>query len=539
MKRAVLYLRVSTASQAEKDHDPEGYSIPAQREACLRKAEQLEAQVVDEYLDRGESAKSADRPALKAMLRRIEADRDVDLVIVHKIDRLARSRYDDVTINLAIRQAGAELVSVSENIDDTPPGQLLHAIMAANAEFYSRNLAAEALKGLIQKAKNGGTPTRAPLGYLPTRERIEGREIRTVAVDPARAPLVRWAFEAYATGQYTLEVLLDELTKKGLRSRETPKRPSQPITRSALAKMLHNPYYIGTVRYRGVEYQGRHQPLVSPELFARVQQMLEAHDQAGERDRKHPHYLKGSVFCGRCGSRLVLTNAKGSYLYFFCSGRQRRNGCTQRYVLAEDVERAVCRYYGRVQLTEKQVAAVRPNIERELGRSRQRREQETARARRQLTSLEDERNKLMRAHYAGAVPLDLLKTEQGRINRELTQANEVLAGSEVRFEDVQRTAEQAAAMAVNCQRAYIESPARVRRYFNQTLFEGLFVVEDEVVWGEPTDTGRALFEVNGRHRAVRGAKGSSPLLCVQSSNSVSVGASPRRRAAGTTRLGGA
>src|SRR4051812_33779869 len=228
MKRAVLYLRVSTSAQADKDHDPEGYSIPAQREACLRKAAQLEAVVVDEYVDRGESAKSADRPALMTMLRRIGDERDVELVIVHKVDRLARNRYDDVTINLAIQQAGAELVSVSENIDDTPSGQLLHAIMAANAEFYSRNLAAEALKGLVQKAKNGGTPTRAPLGYLHTRERFAGREIRTVTIDPERAPLVCWAFEAYGTGDYTIDTLLDEVTTKGLRSRETPKRPAQP-----------------------------------------------------------------------------------------------------------------------------------------------------------------------------------------------------------------------------------------------------------------------------------------------------------------------
>lgn len=203
MKRAVIYLRVSTDAQADKDHDPEGYSIPAQRDACLRKAAQLEAVVVDEYIDRGESAKSADRPALQTMLHRIESERDVQLVIVHKIDRLARNRYDDVTINLAIQKAGADLVSVSENVDDTPSGQLLHAIMAAQAEFYSRNLAHEALKGMTQKAKRGGTPTRAPLGYLNTREIYQGREIRTVVVDSDRAPLVQWAFEAYATGNYS------------------------------------------------------------------------------------------------------------------------------------------------------------------------------------------------------------------------------------------------------------------------------------------------------------------------------------------------
>ncbi len=135
-KRAVIYLRVSTAAQAEKDDDPEGYSIPAQRDACRRKAESLGAQVVDEYVDKGESARSADRPALQAMLARLKEQHDVDHVIVHKVDRLARSRTDDVMIGLALKAAGANLVSVSENIDDTPSGMFMHAIMSGMAEFY-------------------------------------------------------------------------------------------------------------------------------------------------------------------------------------------------------------------------------------------------------------------------------------------------------------------------------------------------------------------------------------------------------------------
>lgn len=102
-ERAVIYLRVSTSAQADRDNEKEGYSIPAQRDACLRKAEYLGADVVDEYIDAGESARSADRPGLQAMLRRIQTLSDVDYVIVHKIDRLARSRRDDVEIGLLIK----------------------------------------------------------------------------------------------------------------------------------------------------------------------------------------------------------------------------------------------------------------------------------------------------------------------------------------------------------------------------------------------------------------------------------------------------
>jgi site-specific DNA recombinase len=180
MKRAAIYLRVSTSAQAKRNREPEGYSIPAQREACLRKAAELGCEVVGEFTDRGESTKTADRPQLQLLLERVRQERDLDCVIVHKVDRLARNRYDDATISYTLKVAGVELHSVTENIDDTPFGRFMHAIVAANAEFYSANLAAEAKKGLVQKAKSGGTPTRAPLGYLNVRKLIDGREVRTV-----------------------------------------------------------------------------------------------------------------------------------------------------------------------------------------------------------------------------------------------------------------------------------------------------------------------------------------------------------------------
>lgn len=194
-KRAVVYLRVSTMKQAQTD-DADGYSLPAQREACLRKAEQLGAEVTEIYIDRGESAKTAERPQFQRMLARIRDHRDVDYVILDKIDRFARNRRDDANILFELRMAGAQLVSVKENVDETPSGQLLHAIMAGIAEFYSKNLATETMKGMTQKAILGGTPGRAPIGYLNTRRRGDsGQEIRTVMVDPDRARLVQWAFE--------------------------------------------------------------------------------------------------------------------------------------------------------------------------------------------------------------------------------------------------------------------------------------------------------------------------------------------------------
>ena len=156
------------------------------------------------------------------------------------------------------------LVSASEQIDDTPAGTLLHGIMATIAEFYSRNLSHEAKKGLHEKARRGGTPGYAPLGYLNTTERVDGREVKTVVLDPERAPHIQWAFEAYATGSWSITDLVDELARRGMQTRPTATRPSVPLSRSQVHRTLSSSYYIGKLPYGGVEYEGKHPALIDP-----------------------------------------------------------------------------------------------------------------------------------------------------------------------------------------------------------------------------------------------------------------------------------
>ncbi len=321
---AVAYLRVSTKEQAERDGDAEGYSIPAQREAVGRKASSLGAIVTQEFVDRGESARKADRPALQEMLTFIRTNA-VQYVIVHKVDRLARNRSDDVAITAEIAAAGARLISVTENIDDTPSGVLLHGIMSSIAEFYSRNLGAEVVKGIEQKVAGGGTPNRAPIGYLNVRKLVEGYEVRTIGVDPERAALVTWGFATYASGDWSLSQLAAELTVRGLTFRPGPRRPASELDDKKLQRLLRNRFYIGYVKWRGVEHEGKHQPLIDVETFEQVQQMLTARRTAGERSYRREHYLVGSLRCARCASRLLYTVCTGrggaEYGYFYCSSR--------------------------------------------------------------------------------------------------------------------------------------------------------------------------------------------------------------------------
>jgi DNA invertase Pin-like site-specific DNA recombinase len=149
--KAVIYLRVSTKEQAE-----EGYSIPAQAGACRRFIADRGWELADEYIDRGESARTADRPQLQAMLARLAEDPGIEALVVHKLDRLARNLEDHAAVRAALRKAGVQLHSVTESLEDSASGKLVEGILASIAEFYSANLGQEIRKGLDQKAAQGG-----------------------------------------------------------------------------------------------------------------------------------------------------------------------------------------------------------------------------------------------------------------------------------------------------------------------------------------------------------------------------------------------
>ncbi|MCG7427907.1 recombinase family protein [Helcobacillus sp. ACRRO] len=177
------------------------------------------------------------------------------------------------------------------------------------------------------------------------------------------APLVRWVFEQYATGENTVVSLLTEATARGLTTVPTPKRPSGPVGRSTFFKLLRNPYYIGIVRYKGAEQSGTHEPLVDVETWQQVQRLLDSRKIADERRRTHNHYLKGTLFCGQCGSRMQLdypANKQGvRYAYYVCSGRtSKRKHCTRRAVPVGIAEQLVADCYRDIAITESEYASL-------------------------------------------------------------------------------------------------------------------------------------------------------------------------------------
>ena len=282
--RCLLYARVSTEKQAEKD-----LSIPAQLQIMREFAKRQGWTVEGHFIDEGESARTANRPELKRLLQHCQQHKGIDAVVVHKIDRLARNVVDYATIKAVLKRRGIRLVSVAENFADGPVGQLMENIIASISEWYSANLGEEIKKAAHAKLQRGQLPHQPPVGYRSIRD--EDKKVRHVE-DPATAPLVRQAFELYATGQYSLCTAAEEMANRGLVT-----KPGKPYSEEMMKRLLLRRFYIGRIVWKDKEYPGSHPPLVGERLFYRVQDVLAArHTDPGEKGRLH-FLVRGTAVC--------------------------------------------------------------------------------------------------------------------------------------------------------------------------------------------------------------------------------------------------
>ena len=502
-KRSVLYLRVSTAAQVNTDYDPEGISISAQRTACERKAAQMGIDILDEYVEPGRSATNIDRrPVFQAMMNRIQTDRDVDYIVVYALSRMNRNWAESAASLLTLRKNNVTLVSATENIDDTPEGQMLMGVLAALNQFRSQGDGADIRYKMGEKARKGGTLGRAPLGYLNVRERVDGREVRTVAMDAERAPFVKTAFELYATGEYSIDQLQAVLAERGLVGRSGRHRPG-PVSTSKIQAMLRDPYYCGIIVYDGDLYKGRHEPLITEELFERVQRVFETRATAGERLRKHPHYLKGSIWCGHCHdngheSRLLVQRtvgkSGGEYFYFFCS-RKQDNDCRSRYTQIEQIEDAITRYYQTIRFAADFVARVRPAVHDTLQDQTLAAKLLHDQIKERIGKLDRQETNLVDLAADGTVPNTKIRERLHRIADERAKLEQQLEGCDEQLEIGAAVIEAALTLVEDPETLYRESGPKFRRVLNQTMFDKLYIDDGEVsgaVMREPFGTLKAV-----------------------------------------------
>lgn len=540
--RAVIYLRVSSKGQVNTDYDPEGISIPAQRVACQRKAEQLGLSVIEEYIEPGRTGTDiAKRPRFQEMLERIRRERDVDYVIVHKLSRFARNRIDDAIVMADLQKRGVTLISATENIDATPEGQLMHGMLAAFNEYRSAADGADIAYKMSQKAKNGGTLGRAPLGYLNVQDLFDGRKINTVQIDPERAPFVKLAFELYAGGDKTYQDIADELADRGLLTRATARRPAGPVSESKIEQLLRDRYYLGEVRYKGELYPGRHERIITDDLFDRVQTILASRGLAAERRKRHDHYLKGTVWCGQCrleqrvNRRMILMrttgrHGTGDYGYYFCRGVQ-DHLCDAPYSSIDRVEDAIAEHYKTLKLSPGFVTAVKGLIESTLADQASAQRLHRKQLEDQLKALAVKEDNLLDLAADQSLPQERIRERLRAISRDRARLTEQLGHVHDDLASGRGFLEAHLDLLENPYELYLHASDTTRRQLNQAVFAHIYIAHDDVVGDEINPTLRELLAAErGWSARVGGANSETARTTAQAENARHSGPETRETA---------
>jgi site-specific DNA recombinase len=288
------------------------------------------------------------------LLAYLKDSNDIDYVIVYMRSRAFRDSTDAGITKRALSLLGIRIVSCKEDFGQGPVADAMETVSDAFNELQVRQNGEDIKAKLRHKALNGGTISRAKVGYLNIRADFEGRLFNSIGLDPVRAPLIRQAWELYSTGEYSIDLLHITMADLGLTNRPTHRWPrEQAVSANKLHQMLSDPYYAGWVTVDGRLIRGQHEAIVSQDLFDRVQDVLDTRSRRGQRDRILTHYLKGTMFCDRCDkagrtSRLIYTEAKGRngeyYGYYLCRGRQ-QGFCDLPHLPVGLVEDAITRNY--------------------------------------------------------------------------------------------------------------------------------------------------------------------------------------------------
>ncbi len=487
---AVTYLRVSTTRQMDTgaDVDAEGNSIATQREACNTKAAKLGAVVQQEFVEPGASAQTiSKRPVFKQMLTYLEEHPEVGIVVIYVRSRAFRNLSDAVITKRRLEEMGVKLVSSKEDFGEGIMADAMEAVTDIINEVQVRMNGEDIKTKMRHKAERGGTNGRARVGYLNVRIEQDGHQINSIGLDPERAPLVKQAFELYATGDYSLQRLQETMADLGLTTRPTRSRPAGALSMSQVHRMLQDPYYVGLVPYKGETFPGRHEAIITSELFERVQKVVEDRSKPGIRDRVLYHYLKGLLFCSRCHqrgreSRLIYTEANGNggvYEYFKC--RARFNGeCDLPYLPAEDVEWKVADHYGTLRLDPAFLTTLRETIEEGLADAQEHTRELHASYTAQLAKLDKQEERLLDLAADGTMPQERIRTRLRDIHLKRAAANEGLTETDEKLELGARHIRRYTDLLEDPAEIYGRASDEARRDLNAGTFERIFVDESGI-----------------------------------------------------------
>jgi len=314
MNNAVIYARYSSHSQTEQ-------SIEGQLRDCHEWAERQGIPVIEEYIDRAQSGTKDQRRDFQRMIADA-THKQFQTVIVWKLDRFARNRYDSAIYKARLKKYGVRVVSVKESITDSPEGIILEGLLESMAEYYSANLSQNIRRGQRESAAKGTwCGGRVPLGYKNVDRRL--------VIDPKSAEVVRFIFTQYAQGIPKQKIIAD-LNARGITGRN-----GKPFTQSTFQRVLTNPAYIGKAEYNGSVIPDLADRIIDDDTFNAAQSRLKQNARAPAANRGPVRYLlQGKAFCGKCGAPMIGESGRarsGEVMrYYACTDKKHKHTCTKR-----------------------------------------------------------------------------------------------------------------------------------------------------------------------------------------------------------------
>ncbi len=385
----IIYCRVSSKEQMQ------GTSLESQRLACEEYARAKRIKISKVFVEQGESAKFADRTELLNLVEFCRKSKgQVEVLLVWKVDRFARNVADHFNIKATLAKHGVRIVSVTEPIDANPEGKLMETILAGFAQFDNDVRAMRTVQGMRRKVQEGLFPWNPPLGYKSSSDRGEKKN-EPDRPDQPLFGLIQKAWRELATGGYTKAEIRRLMESWGVTTRR-----GSALTPQGIDYLFRNPYYAGILvdPWSHEEHQGLHVPMVSPEDFARVQQIINRRNRSEPHHKHRPEFpLRGLIRCHQCRHVLTASFSRGRsrrYPYYHCS----RKECSRRGKgLAVDVVEEEFKEYLRALAPKVEVMQILGTM---LGWDSQKREAVTnakqARARRVLDGLNRELQELIR-----------------------------------------------------------------------------------------------------------------------------------------------
>ena len=314
--KAINVSRVSTEEQKEA-----GNSLPAQVERIENYCKRKSFDVVESF-SFDESAYKEKRDEFDKLLEHVQkiATKEKVAVCFDKVDRLSRSVFDKrvgALYEMALNEK-IELHFVSD-------GQVINNQMSAAekfqfgmslglAKYYSDAISDNVKRAYEQKIRNGEWIGKSPIGYMNT---LDDKENREIVVDQTRAPFIIKIFEMYASGNASMRTITEKMKELGLKS--NMKNPI-PLSISKINQILNNPFYYGMMRIKGKLYPHKYPPLISKELFDKVQAVRLGYHKKPFKYASKPYILRGLIKCANpaCGCTITAESPKG-YIYYSCT----------------------------------------------------------------------------------------------------------------------------------------------------------------------------------------------------------------------------